>query len=129
MRIATVLVLLLAIVAADAQSPRTDAEFKTVHLFNLRSAGDEEKLLALLRQFNDLFAKLGQPGIRYRVWKVAAAEARGGTRYIWESTWPNRAIYEKIHNLPDYKSTFERLSPEIARLMSEHIYNQYVELK
>ena len=118
----------LAMAPAFTQQPPANTEFKTVHLFNLKSPDGEQKLLAALREFNTLFTKHGQSQIRYRVWKVAA-EPRGTTRYLWESTWPSRALYEKVHNIPEYKEAFARLSPEIGQLMSDHIYDQYVEVK
>lgn len=114
--------------AAFAQAPPDGAEFKTVHLFNLKSAAGEQKLLSMLGEFNAMFVKIGERQIRYRVWKTAA-EPRGTTRYIWESIWPTRALYLKVHNLPQYKALFDRLSPEIAQLMSDHVYDQYVALK
>jgi hypothetical protein len=130
MKIVAALVLcgFLTLTPAPAQSPTNDPEFKTVHLLNFKSPDGEQKLLSILREFNDLFVKLGHPQIRYRVWKVAA-EPRGRTRYLWESTWPSRALYQKVHNLPEYRTTFDRLSPQIAQLMSDHIYDQYLELK
>src|SRR5689334_8075793 len=74
--------------------------FKTVHLFNLAS-GAEPDLLAALEEVNQAIAKEGYPESRYRVWKVQG-DQQGGHAYLWESTWPDRTVYSKVHDAQSY---------------------------
>lgn len=100
---------------------------KTVHLFNLASAAAEADLLGALDEMNQAIAKAGYPQVRYRVWKVQG-DQQGTNAYLWESTWPDKATYAKVHASEPYKRAFERVHAAIEGSVKGQVYNRYVEL-
>ena len=126
--IATQLALLAALGAAVAfgQEPPPDKPFKAVHLVNLASASEEAALITALADMNQAVTKAGQPSIRYRLWKVAGQQ-KGSHAYLWESSWPGRAVYEAVHNHAEWVAAAKR-HPEMEKIMKDEVYNRYVEV-
>ena len=123
---------LLASVAlmASMSTGRADAEgppLKTVHLFNVASASAEAELLGALDEMNQAIAKEGYPQSRYRVWRVQG-DQQGSKAYLWESTWPDRATYAKVHAAQSYQRAFERVRSAIEASVKDQVYNRYVEV-
>ncbi len=116
---------LLAVTARAEAPPRT--AFKTVHLFNLASASAEAQLLSDLGDVNAAIAQAGHPDSRYRVWKVAG-EKQGAHAYLWESTWADRATYDKVHAHSAFQAALKRATPSLQAALTDHVYNQYTEL-
>jgi hypothetical protein len=115
---------------ASMSTGRAAAEgpsFKAVHLFNVASGAAEADLLRALDEMNQVIAKAGHPESRYRVWKVQG-DQQGSQAYLFESNWPDRAVYAKVHDDPSYKRAFERLQPAIEASMKDHVYNRYLEV-
>ncbi len=101
--------------------------FRTVHLFNLPSPETEAKLLGMLGEFNQLFTQLGYPNVQYRVWKVHG-EQKGDYSYLWDSLWPDRATYDKVHEHEAYRKLIERHQKAFEEIVKKEIYNQYEEV-
>ena len=108
---------------AEAAGPAA----KTVHLFNVASAADEANLLGALDEMNQAIVKAGYPQSRYRVWKVQANQ-QGSHAYLWESNWPDRATYAKVHATEIYQRAFERVRSAIETSVKDPVYNRYDEV-
>jgi hypothetical protein len=93
---------------AQQYAKSTEPAFKTVHLFNLPSAQSELQLLAVLKDCNQLFQKLGYLHVQYRLWKVEG-KREGDRSYLWESTWPDKITYDQIHQNKDFLALAEKL--------------------
>jgi len=111
----------------SSQESSTEPGFKTTHVFDLETAEDEVELTRIMGRFNALFHELGHPECRYHLWRL---EGEGGLPgYLWESTWPTRAVYDEVHALPAFEAllaeTFARLSQLLA---NSHQYSQYSEI-
>ena len=111
--------------AALAQGAPPSAPFKAVHLVTLNDA-QATTLLTALTDLNAAVAKTGHPEIRYRLFKVTGQQA-GTFNYLWESSWPSREIYQKVHDDSTYKAAIARY-PNLQDLMREQVYNRYVEV-
>ena len=110
---------------AQQYSKSTEPAFKTVHLFNLPSAQSEQQLLAVLKDCNQLFQKLGYPHVQYHLWKVDG-KREGDRAYLWESTWPDKITYDQIHQDKDFLKLVRRLE-QVEKSFGKQIYNRYVE--
>lgn len=78
------------------------AGFRTVHLINLKSVEDEAEFVTIADDFNKVVAELGYQNIRYNFWKETGD--RGGQyKYIFESTWPDKETYDKVHEYEKFK--------------------------
>lgn len=97
---------------------------KALHVFNFKDGTGEQQYLSIINEFNQLYKRLGHPGIKYQVWKEL--EGRNGDyEYIQESTWPDKATYDKIHNDPEYKKLAEKYKDAWGKLGIEQVYNRY----
>jgi len=103
------------------------APFRTLHQFNLTTIGEETRLLAVLEEFNQLFAKLGYPEVRYRLWRVQEG-GPGQLNYLYDSLWPDRATYDKVHQDSGYKALLEKHLPFLQQILKDEVYYKYVEL-
>ena len=112
-------------VVQAAQAPAPDVAFRTIHLINIES-GKEAEVLALFEQFNQVMAKLGCADCRYRLWKVSGTQ-QGPHAYLWDSSWPGRAMYDKIHDTAEWK-TLSAQGDNLQKLVKDHIYNRIVEV-
>ncbi len=122
-------ILALVLSATFARSlPPEGPAFRTVHLFSLSSAQEEGRLIAVLDEFNRLFSRLGYPQVSYRLWKVR----EGGTEqfsHLYDSTWPDRSAYEKVHQDPAYKELLEKHLPFLQQILGEETYAKCLELR
>lgn len=133
MKISGVLVVLVALMvafavpgsAALAQGAPPSTAFKAVHLVTLNDA-QAATLLTGLTDLNAAVAKAGHPEIRYRLFKVTGQQA-GTFNYLWESSWPSREVYQKVHDDSAYKAAIGR-HPNLQELLKEQVYNRYVEV-
>jgi hypothetical protein len=121
------LVLFLAASFLNAVPPSGPA-FRTVHLFNLKSTQEETRLLAVLDEFNKLFSKLGYSQVSYRFWKVQGEEP-GHSTYLYDSTWPDRSTYDKVHQNSAYKKLLDKHLPFLQQVLKNEIYSKYLELR
>lgn len=115
-----------AVSLAQELPPPPETTFKALHLFNLAPTDTEEKVLAVLADLNAVTAKAGHPEIRYRLWKVSGPQ-QGGHAYLFESTWPGRAVYEKIHDHPDFQAAVDK-HPGAREMLKDEVYNRLVEV-
>lgn len=109
-----------------AQEPVPKEAFRSVHLVTLRSAADEAAVLAAFAEINAAVAEAGYPEIRYRLYKVTG-EQSGNHNYLWESSWPGGAVYDKVHKHPKYEAAVKK-HPAVDTLRKREIYNRYVEV-
>lgn len=121
-----ILILFLAPSLLNA-GPQADPAFRTVHLFDLSSTQEETRLLAVLDEFNQLFSRLGYSEVRYRLWKIQEKGSDQFT-YLYDSTWPDKATYDKVHQNSDYKTILEKHLPFFQKVLENEIYTKYVEL-
>jgi hypothetical protein len=123
-------VLVLGATASAGERPATPSPiqaFKTVHLFNVASGAAEAQLLSDLSEMNQAITKAGHPESRYRVWKVDG-EQQGTRAYLWESTWADRATYDKVHRHPEYEASIKRVGTTLEAALADHVYNRYTEV-
>ena len=107
--------------------PAKGPAFRTVHLFNFGSEQEEKRLLAVLGEFNQLFAKMGHPNIRYRLWRVQGQQA-GEFAYLHESTWPDLATYDSVHKDAAYVKLLDKHLPFLRQVLKNEVYNRYLEI-
>ena len=121
------LVLLVAVLGTGprAQESAPREAFKAVHLVTLTST-EMATLLAALADLNTAVAEAGHPEIRYRLYKVVGKQV-GNHNYMWESSWPSGAVYDRVHNSPAFQAATKK-HPEMERLMKNEVYNRYVEV-
>jgi hypothetical protein len=110
---------------ALAQEPAPKEAFKAVHLVTLTSA-DVATLLSALADINAAVTKAGHPEVRYRLYRVVGKQM-GSHNYMWESSWPSGAVYDKVHQSPAWQAATKK-HPEMERLMKNEVYNRYVEV-
>jgi hypothetical protein len=118
-------VLGMFVISAAAQEAPPAGAFKAVHLTNL-TPQQVAALSAWMADMNAVIAKAGHPDIGYRLYKVTGTQV-GKYEYMWESSWPSRDVYTKIHNSPEWKVVAER-HPGLDGIMKDEIYNRYVEV-
>lgn len=117
-----------AAAAAATPNPVPDQEFRAVHLLNL-TAAQETDLLASFADLNKMFVKLGCTTCNYHLWKVAGRQA-GANAYLWESSWPGKAVYEKLHNTPEWKAlSATPAGKRMEEITKNEVYNRFVEVK
>jgi quinol monooxygenase YgiN len=126
-RLVSVLAVLFAIMIISGLSFAQEGVFRAVHLLNLKSIENEAKLIAMLEDFNKVVAEAGYPKIQYHLWKERG-DREGQFKYIFESTWPDQATYDKVHNNEKYQSIFKKYKTRYEELIKEDVYNRYVPL-
>ena len=102
--------------------------FRAVHLLNLKSVENEAKLIAMLEDFNNVVAEAGYPNIQYNLWKERGDREEGQFKYIFESTWPDQATYDKVHNNEEYQTVFKKYKTQYEELIKEDVYSRYIPL-
>ena len=103
------------------------AAFRTIHQFNLTTIREETRLLVVLDEFNQLFSKLGFPDVKYRLWRIQEG-GLGQLTYLYDSIWPDRAAYDKVHQDSAYKTLLEKHLPFVQQVLKDEVYCKYVEL-
>jgi len=109
-----------------AQEAAPPGPFKAVHLVNLKSAADEATLRAALADLNAVVSAAGFPDIKYRIFKVTGKQT-GKHNYLWESSWPSGAVYDKVHADPAWDAAVKK-HPGMRALLDDDVYNRYVEI-
>jgi hypothetical protein len=121
------LALIVFVLFTSAGNPGGSA-FRTIHQFNLTTIQEESRLRAVLDEFNQLFSKLGFPEVRYRLWR-AQESTPGQWTYIYDSIWPDRDTYDKVHQNSAYKTLIEKHLAFLQQVLKNEIYGKYIELK
>ena len=113
-----------SIVFGASDPPKTPA-FKTVHVFTPGSVHDEKLLFSLLQEFNATVARLGAPGVRYRLWKAVGADGEK-TELMYESTWPSREVYDRIHKEKEFMALLEKYLPYLRQVLKGEVYTGWL---
>jgi hypothetical protein len=116
----------LVSLAVSQQSP-PDQPFQAVHLIAATKADDQQKLLNAMDDLNSAITKGGCPACIYHLWRTYGQQS-GPFNFLWISSWPGRALYEKVHASAEYIDATRR-HPEIGDVANGQIYNRYVEVK
>lgn len=103
----------------------TTANFRTVHLINLKTAEDEIEYVAIANIFNNLMTDLGYQNIRFNFWKENGS-VDGQFKYIFESNWPDKETYDKVHEHEKFIATKNKWYPKFKEKLEEDVYNRYV---
>jgi hypothetical protein len=124
--VAVAVVLFVTMVGpVTSQDPAPAGAFKAVHLVSL-TPQQVAVLQAWMADMNATIDKAGHKDVRYRLYKVLGKQA-GKYEHMWESSWPSGAVYNKIHESPEWKAVSGR-HPGIQELLKDEIYNRYVEV-
>src|SRR5210317_1538213 len=70
--------------------------FRTVHLISIKNVEDESEFVTIADDFNKVVSKLGYQNVRYNFWKETG-DRDGQYKYIFESNWPDKKTYDKVH--------------------------------
>ncbi|OGD19313.1 MAG: hypothetical protein A2W03_18460 [Candidatus Aminicenantes bacterium RBG_16_63_16] len=108
----------------DAAAPKGPA-YKTVHVFTPSSVNDEKLLFSLLEEFNATLARLGAPGVRYRLWKAVGTKGDTGD-LMYESTWPSREVYDRVHKEKEYMALLEKYLPYLRHVLKNEVYSAWL---
>jgi len=100
--------------------------YKTMHFFNLKPKYSADDLQIILDKFNRLFVKLGHPDCKYRLWKIS--EDKKHTRYLWESNWTNKIVYDEIHENKEYRKLIRVDFIGLRKMFKDHSYYKYHEI-
>ncbi len=100
--------------------------YKTMHFFNLKPKYNSDDLKVILEKFNNLFIKLGHPDCKYRLWEIS--EDKKQTRYLWESNWTNKSVYDEIHKNAEYRKLIREDFIGLRVMFKDHSYYKYHEL-
>jgi len=92
--------------------------FKSMHLFNLKPKYTIDELQIGLEKFNRLFVKLGHPDCRYRLW-VSSGEKKH-VRYLWESSWSSKSVYDEIHKNKEYRKLVRENMFALRKMFKDH---------
>jgi hypothetical protein len=121
------LILLTPLCNAQKQTTKEDqVPFKTIHIFNLKPKYTADDAQVILEKFNALFVKLGYPECHYRLWESSEEEKQ--PRYLWESYWTNRAVYDIIHKNSEYRKLVRQEIIGLRRMFKDHLYYRYYEV-
>ena len=124
-----VLILITATPCTKAQKQVPDGDqvaFKTIHVFNLRPKFSSDDMQVILEKFNSLFIRLGHPDCQYMVWENV--EKKNQTRYLWESYWSSKRVYDEIHENSEYRKLIREDFIGLRKMFKDHTYTQYFEL-
>lgn len=125
--IAAGFMILIALGSNVGSSGSAGPGLMTMHLTTL-PPDKEQEFLSVLNEYNQLFSKLGYPNVRYRLWKVSGKQA-GEYAHMWQSFWPSRAVYDKVHENEAYKKLAEKYRAFGEATVKAEVYNHYVELE
>jgi hypothetical protein len=130
-RVVSIFVLVLFLItpyciAQESSAYQDQVPFKTIHIFNLRPKFSADDAKSVLEKFNRLFVKLGHPECHYKLWESSGEEKQ--PRYLWESFWTNRAVYDEIHKNSEYRKLVREEFLGLRRMFQDHTYYRYYEL-
>jgi hypothetical protein len=109
----------------SAAAPPKEPAYKTVHMFTPGSIHDEKLLLSLLEEFNATVARLGAPGVRYRLWRAVGTEG-DKAELMYESTWPSREVYDRVHKEKEYVSLLQKYLPFLRQVLKGEVYTGWL---
>lgn len=111
-----------------AQAPVAEQPSQAVHLLLLDAYNPnaEAVVRSAVTGINQAIVKAGCAACTYHLWKVVDA-APGSYNYVQTSTWPSKAMYEKVHTSPDYLAASGNWQTLRAVVMKE-VYNRYAEI-
>lgn len=112
--------------AAEQGVNEEQAAFKTIHYFNLKPKYSANDLHVILDKFNKLFVRLGHPDCYYRLWENTEENAQ--TRYLWESFWSSKSVYDEIHENAEYRKLIRGDFIGMRKMFKDHSYFRYTEL-
>ncbi len=124
-----VLILIVATPVCFAQKQEAKGDqvaFKTMHNFNLKPKYTANDLQIILDKFNKLFIKLGHPDCKYRIW--VNSEEKAQTRYLWESNWTSKIVYDEIHENKEYRKLIREDFIGLRKMFRDHSSYKYHEL-
>ncbi len=113
--------------AQEGTKESDQVAFKTVHTFNLKPEFSVSDVQQIVDEFNAMFVQLGHPESQYKLWEVTE-EKEGGVRYLWESDWSSKAVYDEIHMNAAFRRLLNEAFVELAKMFQDHSYNQYHEI-
>ena len=99
--------------------------FKTMHFFNLKPKYSADDLEIVLDKFNKLFVKLGHPDCHYRLWESSGEKKH--ERYLWESNWSSRSVYDEIHKNEEYRKLVRKDFIGLRKMFQDHTYYKFQE--
>jgi len=112
---------------AQKQNIKEDqVAYKTMHFFNLKPKYTADDLQNILEKFNELFVKLGHPECQYRLWD--SSDEKNQTRYLWESSWSSKSVYDEIHKNAEYRKLIREDFIGLRKMFKDHTKYKYYEL-
>ena len=108
-----------------AAAPPKEPAYKTVHVFTPNSVHDEKLLLSLLGELNAVVSRLGAPGVRYRLWKDVGTDG-DKAELMYESTWPSREVYDRVHKDKEYVSLLQKYLPFLRQVLKGEVYTGWL---
>ena len=100
--------------------------YKSMHYFNLKPKYTADDLEIILEKFNRLFVKLGHPECKYRLWEIS--EEKKQARYLWESNWSSKSVYDEIHKNKEYRKLIREDFIGLRKMFKDHTVYKYHEL-
>ena len=97
-----------------------------MHFFNLKPKYTANDLQVILEKFNRLFVKLGHPECKYRLWE--SSDDKNNTRYLWESYWSSKSVYDEIHENAEYRKLIRGDFIGMRKMFKDHSYFRYNEV-
>lgn len=99
--------------------------FRAVHRMKLKTVEDEAEFVVIADVFNKLMDELGYKNVRYKFWKLTEGND-GVYKYIFESNWPDKETYDKVHEHEKFEETFRKWYPKFKSMISHELYSRYV---
>ncbi len=112
-----------------AQDPPPAQPFQAVHLLwiDVQQPNAEEAVRSAIGSLNQAVTKAGCSACAYHLWKVVDA-AHGSYNYVQVSNWPSGAVYEKVHNSPEYLMASKNWA-NLRLVVTREAYSRYVEVQ
>ncbi len=103
--------------------------FQAVHLLwiDVQQPNAEKAVLAAIAELNQAIVKAGCAECTYHLWKVVGA-TQGSYNYVQVSSWPSGAVYDKVHNSPEYLAASKNWL-NLRSVVTREVYNRYVEVQ
>jgi hypothetical protein len=118
-----------AAASLDCAAPPKGPAYRTVHVFSPGSVHDEKLMLSLLQEFSATVARLGASEVSYRLWKAEGGTKGEKTELMYESTWPSREVYDRVHKEAEYVKLLQKYLPFLRRVLKGEVYTAYVEIE
>lgn len=96
---------------------------KSIHLFDMPKGVTEAEWSAVIKDLNDVIAKMGYPNAGYVFYKVTDDSVKTN-RYYFEGIWPAGDDYKKIHDSPAFKQASEKMLPLYNKIKAVELYRK-----